>query len=128
MMPIGLFGTRDLISNNISSDRIVNITALQAGTSHYRNGNPGLEANFALFEKLARQAATSEPKPDLICFPEYTISGWSYPPENVINGIAESVPGNGYWYSRYVKIAKETGVALLPGTDSAIPLITFSGG
>ena len=113
LMLIGLFGTTDLISNNISSDRIVNITALQAGTSHYKNGNPGLEANFALFEKLARQAATSEPKPDLICFPEYTISGWSYPPENVINSIAEMVPGNGYWYSRYVRLARETGVPLL---------------
>ncbi len=94
-------------------ERIVNITSIQAGSRHYRNGNPGLEANFALFEKLARQAATSEPKPDLICFPEYTISGWSYPPENVINGIAESVPGNGYWYSRYVRLARETGVPLL---------------
>ena len=112
-MLIGLSGTADIISSNRNSDRIVNITSLQAGTSHYRNGNPGLEANFALFAKLARQAAASQPHPDLLCFPEYTISGWSYPPEDVINSIAEAVPGDGYWYRRYVDLAREIGVPML---------------
>lgn len=93
--------------------RVVNITALQAGSDHFRNGNPGLEANFALFADLARKAAKSDPKPDIICFPEYTITGWSYPPEKVINSIAEEIPGNGYWYRKWVALARETGTPLL---------------
>lgn len=94
-------------------DRILNITSLQSGASHFKNGNPGIEANFALFADLARKAAASDPKPDLICFPEYTITGWGYPSETVINGTAEKVPGDGYWYKRYVNLAKELGIPLL---------------
>jgi hypothetical protein len=56
--------------NTRSPERIVNITALQAGSNHYKNGNPGLEANFAVFATLARKAAASKPRPDLICLPE----------------------------------------------------------
>ncbi|MDO9254702.1 MAG: nitrilase-related carbon-nitrogen hydrolase [Bacteroidales bacterium] len=91
----------------------VNITALQAGSNHYKNGNPGLETNFTLFANLARKAASSVPKPDLICFPEYTISGWRYPAEEIINSIAEAIPGEGYWYKRYAALARETGIPLL---------------
>lgn len=94
-------------------EQIVNITALQAGRSHYKNGNPGLEANFKLFADLARKAASSKPEPDLICFPEYTITGWSYPSEKIINSIAEKIPGEGYWFKRYRDLARETGIPLL---------------
>ena len=93
--------------------RTVNITALQAGSNHYKNGNPGPEANFTLFANLARKAASSIPKPDLICFPEYTISGWGYPEEKIINSIAEEIPGKGYWYKRYESLARETGIPVL---------------
>ena len=93
--------------------KTVQIVALQAGTRHYKQGNPGNEANFAVFEQLAREAASSENKPDLICFPEYTISGWPYPPEAIINSLAEAIPGDGVWYTRYRKLALETGIALL---------------
>lgn len=93
--------------------RTVNITALQAGSNHYKNGNPGPEANFTLFANLARKAAASVPKPDLICFPEYTISGWGYPEEKIINSIAEEIPGEGYWYKRYESLARETGIPVL---------------
>jgi len=61
--------------------RTVNVTALQAGSNHYAKGNPGLEANFSLMASLAREASRSKPKPNLICFPEYSITGWDYPSE-----------------------------------------------
>ena len=90
-------------------DRVVTIAVLQAGKDHSKNGNPGLETNFALFEQLAREAASAAP--DLIVFPEYAITGWPYPPENVMNGIAEQIPGDGPWYSRYANLARETRTA-----------------
>ena len=92
-------------------DREVIIVTLQAGKDHSKDGNPGLEANFELFARLAREAA--DMSPDLIVFPEYGISGWPYPPEAVINGIAEKIPGEEQWYKRYVELAKETNTALL---------------
>ena len=95
------------------SERSVSIAALQAGTRHYQAGNPGLEANFALFANLAREAAAAPPRPDLICWPEYAISGWPYPKEKVINGLAEPIPGEGHWYRRYRDLARELGVPIL---------------
>jgi len=92
-------------------DRTVTIVALQAGTGHSKAGNPGLEANFGLFAQLAREAAAISP--DLIVFPEYAISGWPYPVEEVINGIAEPIPGEGPWYRRYVALAKEIDTAII---------------
>lgn len=93
------------------SDRTVKIAGLQAGKDHSRNGNPGLEANFNLFADLAREAALEAP--DLIVFPEYAISGWPYPSEEVINGLAEEIPGKGFWYQRYQKLAQEIKLPLL---------------
>lgn len=91
----------------------VTIVALQAGREHYRQGNPGPEANFSLFVRLAKEAAAADQRPDLICFPEYAISGWPYLKEEIINSIAEPVPGNGKWYRRYTELARQTGVALV---------------
>ncbi len=92
-------------------NRTVTIAVLQAGTDHSKDGNPGTEANFELFTGLARKAASVSP--DLIVFPEYAISGWPYPSEDVINGLAEPVPGNGQWYQRYVNLAKEIDTAIM---------------
>jgi predicted amidohydrolase len=99
--------------HNTATDpnRVVRIAVLQAGTAHSRKGNPGCEANFALLAGLAREAA--QEKPDLIVFPEYAISGWPYPSEAVINGLAEPIPGEGPWYTRYKSLAQETRTALL---------------
>ncbi|MDO9326890.1 MAG: DUF1080 domain-containing protein [Methanoregula sp.] len=94
-------------------ERIVTIAVLQAGTKHFQNGNPGLEANFALFVKLARQAAAAQPLPELICFPEFAISGWRYPAQEVINSLAESIPGTGNWYQRYRDLAREIGIPII---------------
>jgi predicted amidohydrolase len=94
-------------------ERSVNIAVLQAGDKHGRGGNPGVEANFTLFAKLSRQAAAASPRPDLICWPEYAISGWPYPEEDVINGIAEPIPGKGKWYRRYSDLARELGVPIV---------------
>ncbi len=94
-----------------SVNRVVKVAVLQAGTEHDRNGNPGCEANFSLFARLAREAAKAGP--DLIVFPEYAISGWPYPEERTINGLAEAIPGDGPWYSRYRTLATETRTALL---------------
>ena len=74
-------------------EQTITVAVLQVGTDHSRDGNPGLEANFRLLSNLARQAA--EARPDLIVFPEYAISGWPYPPESAINGLAEAIPGSG---------------------------------
>ena len=98
---------------NRNPERIVNIVALQTGKKYYQNGNPGLEANFALFVKLVRQAAAMQPHPDLICFPEYAISGWGYPSKEVINSLAESIPGSGRWYLQYRDLAREIGIPIL---------------
>jgi len=96
---------------NHDPDRVVKVAVLQAGTEHDRNGNPGCEANFNLLASLAREAAKA--KPDLIVFPEYAISGWPYPEEKVINGLAEAIPGEGAWYSRYKALAMETQTPIL---------------
>jgi len=92
-------------------DRIVRIAGLQAGKDHSKDGNPGLEENFGLFASLAEEAAVESP--DLIVFPEYAISGWPYPPEEVINGLAEEIPGAGIWYQRYKKLAQKLNSPLL---------------
>lgn len=92
-------------------DRKVTVVALQAGQSHYQRGNPGAEANFRQLAALAREAAATSP--DLIVFPEYAISGWPYPPEKIINGLAEPVPGDGPWYRRYRDLARELRVPLV---------------
>jgi len=91
--------------------RVVKIAVLQAGTAHSRKGNPGLGANFDLFAGLARRAAAE--KPDIIVFPEYAITGWPYPPESVMNGVAETIPGDGRWFRRYVALARELRTAIL---------------
>lgn len=98
---------------NRNPERIVTVVALQVGSKHFKNGNPGSDANFASFANLARQAASSRPRPDLICFPEYTISGWPYPKEELINGLAEPIPGKGHWYSLYHELAREIGIPIL---------------
>jgi predicted amidohydrolase len=94
-------------------NRTVTVAVVQAGKAHSRNGNPGMEANFARLADLARQAAASVPTPDLVCFPEYAISGSPYPTEDAINGLAEPIPGDGPWYGRYRDLARETGVPVL---------------
>ena len=81
------------------------IATVQAGHAHYAGGNPGLEANFNVLASQARAAAKE--RPDLIVFPEYAISGWPYPNEAVINGLAEPVPGDGPWFERYRALARE---------------------
>jgi len=93
------------------AERVVTIVALQAGRAHFQDGNPGPEANFAVFARLAREAASV--RPDLIVFPEYALSGWPYPPEARIHALAETIPGEGPWYRGFVALAKETGVAIL---------------
>lgn len=109
--PVAAMPSQKTAINQI--DRTVNIVALQAGTKHSEKGNPGLEKNFNVFKKLVIEAAATKPTPDLICFPEYAISGWGYPSEQVINGIAEQIPGKGYWYERYRQLALKTGVPLV---------------
>jgi predicted amidohydrolase len=90
------------------SNQTVIIATVQTGRT---SQNPGLEANFNLLAHQARQATIA--RPDLIAFPEYTISGWPYPPEDIINSIAEPIPGNGTWYSRYQTLAQELKTPLL---------------
>jgi predicted amidohydrolase len=92
-------------------DHTVIVAVLQAGTDHSRGGNPGPEANFGLLAGLAREAAAVGP--DLIVFPEYAISGWPYPDEATINGLAEAIPGDGPWYQRYAALAREVGAPVL---------------
>jgi predicted amidohydrolase len=92
-------------------NRTVRIAVLQAGSDQGRKGNPGCEANFRLLANLAHKAA--KPKPDLSVFPEYAISGWPYPSEKVVNGLAETIPGQGPWYTRYESLARDTRTALL---------------
>ncbi|MBN1673587.1 MAG: carbon-nitrogen hydrolase family protein [Kiritimatiellae bacterium] len=91
--------------------RTVRIGVLQAGAAHSRGGNPGPASNFALFARLAAEAAAT--RPDLIAFPEYAISGWPYPPEQQMNGLAEPIPGDGPWYAAYRRLAAETHTPLL---------------
>jgi len=94
-----------LVIWSISSGSTLKIVALQAGVLHSKNGNPGNESNFSLFEKLAHEAVIK--KPDLIVFPEYAIAGWPYPSPVDFNILAESIPGDGYWYKRYINLARQ---------------------
>jgi predicted amidohydrolase len=93
--------------------RIVRIAVVQAGENHYAQGNPGPEANFNIHAQQAREAAAARPRPEVIVFPEFAISGWPYPSEEKLNQLAEPVPGDGPWYSRYRALARETGAGLL---------------
>ncbi|MBN2093577.1 hypothetical protein JW964_28400, partial [candidate division KSB1 bacterium] len=79
------------------------IAVLQAGRV-FCWSNPGIESNFNLYDSLAREAAKAAP--DLIVFPEYAISGWPYPSEKIMNSLAEPIPGDGYWYQRYIKLVE----------------------
>lgn len=92
-------------------NRRVKITAIQAGTDHSKNGNPGFDANFNVLANLAREAVKDSP--DIVAFPEYAIAGWPYPSENAINSLAEPIPADGFWYTRYVSLAKEISTAIL---------------
>lgn len=94
-------------------ERTVHIAVVQVGQNHYAQGNPGTETNFKVLETQARAAAASQPRPDVICFPEFALSGWPYPSEGEINGLAEKIPGDGPWYRRYRELARGTGVGLL---------------
>jgi predicted amidohydrolase len=93
------------------SERSVTVVALQAGRNHFREGNPGPQANFDELAQQAREAAAS--RPDLIVFPEYALSGWPYPPEREMNALAEPVPGDGPWYRRYRDLARELDTPLV---------------
>jgi predicted amidohydrolase len=93
--------------------RIVRVAVIQAGADHYAKGNPGPEANFQVLAEEARKAAAARPRPDVIVFPEFAISGWPYPSEEGINSLAEPIPGDGPWYGRYRALARETGTAVL---------------
>jgi predicted amidohydrolase len=93
--------------------RIVRVAVVQAGEKHYAQGNPGPQANFDLLAQQAREAAAAQPRPDVIVFPEFAISGWPYPSEAKINQLAEPVPGDGHWYGLYRDLARQTGVAVL---------------
>ncbi len=86
-------------------NRSITIVALQAGRSHSSEGNPGTAANFECFSRMAREAAKN--KPDLILFPEYALLGWPYPSAEVVSTLAEAVPGDGPWYQRYRRLARE---------------------
>jgi len=98
-------------SRQRAPERVVKIAVLQAGTNHSLNGNPGPTANFNVLAEQARLAA--EKAPDLIVFPEYAISGWKYPPEEAMNGLAESIPGPGYWFQKYVALASEIQIPMV---------------
>jgi predicted amidohydrolase len=92
-------------------DTKLRVTAIQAGTEHCASINPGVEANFSLLGELARGAAAEQT--DLIVFPEYAISGWPYLKGEAINELAEAIPGEGLWYGRYARLARELRTALL---------------
>jgi predicted amidohydrolase len=92
----------------------VRIAAVQAGTAHCAAGNPGIARNLGVLLEQARAAAREGPdRLDLLVFPEYATTGWPYPPEAVVNGSAEAVPGAGPLYARYVALARETGTPVL---------------
>jgi predicted amidohydrolase len=110
---IGNHSIKAQVENSRDPEKSMHIVVLQAGSQHYKTGNPGFETNFTLFEKLAREAAKSHPKPDLICFPEYTISGWPYPSEEMINSLAEPVPGNGRWYKKFYELSRSIGIPMV---------------
>jgi predicted amidohydrolase len=90
---------------------MIRITVVQAGTEHSRNGNPGLERNLDLLLELAR--ASTRETPDLVVFPEYSTLGWPYPPEAVVNGSAETIPGSGPQFARYVRLARDIATPVL---------------
>ncbi len=88
------------------------VSALQAGQAYSNQSNPGFDQNFELYARLAEKASQQD-RPDLILFPEYTISGWPYPNESEINSLAETIPGEGQWYQKYAQLAKQLETALL---------------
>jgi predicted amidohydrolase len=104
---------RAAVTSGRDPERKVTVAVLQAGLNHSKDGNPGFEANFVRLADLTRQAAAAPLRPDLICFPEYAISGWPYPKEEAMNSLAEAIPGEGRWYRRYRDLAREVRVPLL---------------
>jgi len=86
------------------------VVALSAGTEHYSQGNPGPDANLDHLIRLAEASASENP--DIICFPEFAVTGWPYPSPEGVRATGESVPGNGPRYRRYVDLARRTGAAV----------------
>jgi len=82
----------------------VRVVALSAGPSHFRDGNPGTEANVSRLVSFAQQSRAEAP--DLIVFPEMATVGWPFPSAEEVRRNAEQIPGAGSCYQRYVELAR----------------------
>lgn len=93
------------------SDRpTTRIVALSAGRAHWAAGNPGPQANIDHLMALA--AASAAEAPQIIVFPEFAVTGWPYPSEQVVRATGEPVPGDGPLYRRYADLARRTGAVV----------------
>lgn len=94
----------------MSNNKKIRVIALSAGNDHSRDGNPGAEANFDLMMQLAEDSV--QHNPDIICFPEFAMIGWPYLSAEEVHEMAEPIPGDGYYYNRYVALAKNSGAVV----------------
>ncbi len=92
------------------ASQVTRIVALSAGTEHWKQGNPGPDANLARLMDLADESAAEHP--DIICFPEFAVTGWPYPSPEGIRATGEPVPGDGPRYRQYVDLAQRTGAVV----------------
>lgn len=94
----------------MSQAQPVKVVALSAGLGHFAEANPGAEANFAHLMSFAN--ASIEEQPDIIVFPEFAMIGWPYLKPDEVHALAETVPGDGYYYQQYVDLAIRSGAVV----------------
>jgi predicted amidohydrolase len=92
------------------SGSTIRVVALSAGLDHFKDGNPGAEANFAHLMTLAEACISG--KPDIIVFPEFAMIGWPYLSAEDVTKLAEPVPGGECYYRQYVELAKKSGAVV----------------
>lgn len=90
--------------------RSVRVVTLTQGRNYSeKKVNSGAEENFARLYAFARQSLKE--RPDIIVFPEFATTGTPYRYDaecaRIAHSTAETVPGEGAFYSRYVQLARE---------------------
>ena len=89
-----------------TSGQRVRVVALSVGQEHFAQGNPGPEANFARLLEFAE--ASIPQQPDIICFPEFAITGCPYLSPEEVRAEGEPVPGDGPYYRQYAALARNS--------------------
>ncbi len=94
----------------MADNSTIRVMALSAGREHWAAGNPGPVANLDHLIALADESLIHQPR--IIVFPEFAVTGWPYPDDEAFRATAETLPGEGPFYRRYVDLAARSGAVV----------------